>query len=1060
MIGYCSQTVMRLLLALALLLLATPLWCDPPGAENRPLLNARQVAWLEAHPVLRIGIPQSRPPLFSHGADGELGGTEVRYARLVAAKLGLNLQLETGPREKLQADLNAGRLDALAMASPDVEDATLRYSQPYAFLPYALFARRDDASLKDINSLEQKRVVLLDGEHYPYRLLEQVDRFTPVPASNLEQAMRLVTEGRADAFLAPLPVGLQAMHDEPDRALRVVDVLRGHPRKLAYAVDAENIMLDNVLSAAISAVSPQEHRDMRSAWADVRDHGPESESIALTTGERAWLQQHPELKMAVRAQWPPFEFIQNGQIQGLVPDLVHALEQQLGYSFDIQRLEDWTEAEQMLEDGSVDVIPAMPRTPRREGRFLFTRTYLTLPIVLVGREGGRFVGDLRELDNEAVGVVRGQAPHEFLLINHPNLNIQPVDSLREGLLALSNGDLDVMVTHIPGVSYNVSRLGLSNLRITSITPYQYELRLAVRKDMPELVGILNKALSNVDKPDHDLIYNRWIHLDMEQDTDYTVLRRVILVAIVVVAAFFYWNRKLSREVDERIRSEERLKQSEDALRSAKQHAEELAQQAEAANRAKSEFLANMSHEIRTPMNAVLGYTELLDRKLVDPDLKGYLESIKAGSRSLMTLINDILDLSRIEAGKMRIEFHPMEIRRLLDEVRRIFAVRAQARGLDLVVELTGELPEGMLLDETRLRQVLFNLVGNAIKFTDHGEVRVTARGEKLSGPDDEEGWALVISVSDTGIGIPEDQQRRIFEAFEQQEGQSSRKYGGTGLGLAISRKLARMMGGDLSVSSRIGEGSTFTLRIDGIQVVSTRGGQGEEPEAHYRFQPASILVADDHKTNRQLVRDMVEPEGLMVVEAEDGESALAMAHQQVPDLVLMDIRMPLMDGYAVRQAMLDDPALAEVPVVALTASVMASEASRIREARFDGFLRKPVSRAKLLEELARFLPHQLREEAPEADAGEAESPLTALSREEQQALRAWLLEELGTEREQVRGSGDPEAMAGFAGAVSRVAQERQITELREYAEALQEAISAFDLDRVNDLLDQFPPVPA
>jgi len=507
-------------------------------------------------------------------------------------------------------------------------------------------------------------------------------------------------------------------------------------------------------------------------------------------------------------------------------------------------------------------LPGLSRTPRTEESFLFTRAYLSVPIALAIRDDGRFIGDLRELRTEKVGVVNRHAAHDYLLINHPNLDLYPVATVEDGLLALSNGDLDVMVTHIPAVSYTVARLGLSNLRITSITPYQYDLRLAVRKDSPELHRILNKALGSLKPADTEAIYNRWIHLDIEQETDYTVVRRVVLIAVVVVLIFLYWNRKLSREVDERIRSENALRRSEDELRAAKLEAERLARQAEAASRAKSEFLANMSHEIRTPMNAVIGYSDLLSNSVTDPQQRNYLDAIRAGSRSLLMLINDILDLSRIEAGKMRLDYSPVSVRRLLDDVRHIFDLRAREQGITLEVSVGSDMPVTMMLDETRFRQVLFNLVGNAIKFTHEGGVSVRATVQPVKSDTEEtsehQTYRLTVRVKDSGIGISDDQRERIFDAFEQQEGQNTRRYGGTGLGLAISRKLARMMGGELEVESDPGNGSVFTLTLPQVQATGEQADDEGETKESERLLAQTLSMQERGWLREQLTADFGE----------------------------------------------------------------------------------------------------------------------------------------------------------------------------------------------------------
>lgn len=1055
--------LMPLLLLLTVLLSGAALRADPYVSAHMPLLSAEDVNWLAERESLIVGLPVNQVPFSYVNASGETRGLMADYLRLLARKLSTPITMVTGNPAALEEQLRAGKIDALAMVSPGTwAEREYSLTPPLFQAPYAIFVHQGDASINRLLGLEQKRIALSEHDDFPFTLLEPLDQYTPSPVRSIEEAMAQVDARRSDAFLAPLPVGLSYLERNRGAEIQVATVLTDRPRRYSIAVMPDNEPVARILAAGIESISGSEHRVLRGTWINDLGRGtPEQISTELTPEEKAWLRNHPNLRIAFRNDWPPLEFQQDGRLQGLVPDLVTALEDELGYVFRREGLTDLAGAERRLEAGSLDVMAALPRTPRRQGRFLFTRVYRVLPIAMVTREDSRFIGDLRELGQDRIGAVQGNASHEFLLINHPDLNLVPVATMQEGLIALSNGELDVMITHIPGVSYSVGRLGLDNLRITSITPYQYELRMAVRPDMPELVSILNKTLSQLEQPGYTQVYNRWIHLDMEQETDYTVLRRVIVIALVILAVFLYWNRKLSREVDERIRSEEALRSSEDALREEKQRAEALAREAEAASRAKSEFLANMSHEIRTPMNAVMGYTELLEQHVQDPRQRSYLESIKSGGRSLLTLINDILDLSRVEAGKMRLEYQPMDLARLLDDVRRIFAVRAEEQGLELQVVMEGRLPPIMVLDETRLRQVLFNLVGNAIKFTENGSVQLKARADEVVDQHGQSSFTLMISVRDTGIGIPVAQQERIFEAFEQQEGQSNRQYGGTGLGLAISRKLVEIMGGELTLESAPGQGSCFTVRINNVEVASTEGDSTAGPSQRddYGFEPACVMVVDDNQINRALVRDMLEPEGLKVIEASNGRDALEQARSQKPDLVLMDIRMPEMDGFASRAAMNRDPDLSAIPVVALTASVMPSEASRIRGARFHGYLRKPVSRYTLLAELARFLPHEHPEPPVGSDPEASEAvPFASMPQRRQYRLRARLCREFDAWRLSLADSGDPAALREFAEQLRTCGEEEQVKEILEYCDALEEAIDQFDLDRVAEVLAAFPPV--
>ncbi|WP_092016077.1 ATP-binding protein [Marinobacter daqiaonensis] len=812
------------------------------------MLSAEQLERLDDIDRLVVGVQPGQTPLAFLTAESTLAGTYLDYLSLIARKLRLDIRVET-LAETGEPDLpGAGHVPDLRIStgrSGQSTDGDWIRTRPLMSVTYGLFADPGDASIRRLSDLERRRVALVARDPNQLDLLESVQEFTPVPVATISEAVSTVLSGQADAFIGPVPVVSDYLQSALINGVALIALLDGSPMEVVLEVRQERAELVPILNRAIESISHNEHRRIRGAWLPDPVIDLDSASgLTLSSSEKAWLRDRVPLRVAYRENWPPFEFTEAGKTRGLVPDLVERLGSNLGAELESRSVSDWATAERMLRNGEIDILPALPRTPRREEDFLFTRAYLTLPIVVVIREDGRFIGDLRELREERVGVVSQHAAHDYLLINHPDLNLYPVGSVQDGLLDLSNGDLDVMVTHIPGVSYTVAKLGLSNLRITSITPYEYEFRLAVNRNRGELMRILNKGLANIDAAEKDAIYNRWVYLDIEQGQDYTAIKRVILIAVLVVLIFLYWNRKLSREVDERIRSEHALRRSEDDLRAAKLEAERLAREAESANRAKSEFLANMSHEIRTPMNAVIGYSDLLSKTVTDPQQKHYLDAIRASSRSLLMLINDILDLSRLEAGKMRLEYGPVSLRRMLQDVRHIFDLRAREHNVSLEVSVAPDMPSGLVLDETRLRQVLFNLVGNAIKFTHEGGVAVRATATP-SARDGEQGlYHLSIAVTDTGIGIAPDQKERIFDAFEQQEGQSSRKYGGTGLGLAISRKLVRMMGGELTVDSVEGQGSVFTVVLTDVAAVTME----EEPE----------VPLEDHQTPMTETLDMQE----------------------------------------------------------------------------------------------------------------------------------------------------------------------------------------------------------
>ena len=405
---------------------------------------------------------------------------------------------------------------------------------------------------------------------------------------------------------------------------------------------------------------------------------------------------------------------------------------------------------------------------------------------------------------------------------------------------------------------------------------------------------------------------------MRQGISLTIFQSLLTLAFVAIA----WRQ---------VRALARRRQELEVLAD---HLEEARLQAEAANRAKSAFLANMSHELRTPFNGLLGMLTLLEVSPLDADQTDHLRTARQSATHLLHLLNDILDVSKLESGHLDLQIAPTAVQRMLSDVAALMTLPSEAKGLTLKTELAPELPGWVMADEMRVKQILFNLLSNAIKFTDRGEV--VLRAEPHAG-------GLRLQVRDSGIGMDEAAQARLFQRFTQGEVGIGKRYGGTGLGLEISRNLARMMGGDITVQSQPLQGATFTVTLPLPPCPAPVGGEALIPVGQPGGRVLEVLVVDDQAINRKLMQRLLTRMGHRVRLASDGAQAVEAVRQQAPDLILMDLHMPVLDGLQATQAIRELPAPANaVPIVALTADAFRETRDRMLAGGMDGFLAKPL----------------------------------------------------------------------------------------------------------------------
>ncbi|MBD2137304.1 PAS domain S-box protein [Anabaena sp. FACHB-1237] len=484
--------------------------------------------------------------------------------------------------------------------------------------------------------------------------------------------------------------------------------------------------------------------------------------------------------------------------------------------------------------------------------------------------------------------------------------------------------------------------------------------------------------------------------------------------------------------------------------------ETATEKATAASRTKSEFLANMSHEIRTPMNAILGFSELLQSLVKDDLAQSYLQAIQTNGRTLLTLINDILDLSKVEAGKLKLNYESVNLPLLLQDIQQMFIHRAKEKGLFLNLHINPNIPSDIYIDEVRLRQILVNVVGNAIKFTEKGGV--TIRVNSQTHLQIENQAHLEIAIVDTGIGISKNDQMLIFDAFRQSQGQSNRKYGGTGLGLTITRRLMQMMGGKVEVISELGKGSTFNLIFPEITVTKNNPISLLNSIASYNFSQVpslKILIVDDVQSNRDLLHAYFNSTPHQIMMVDNGVSAVQLAIEHHPDLILLDLVMPQMDGQTVLKKLHANDKTKNIPVIMVTASIQEQDFEELQTLA-QGFLRKPVSRIELMKELQRIFPSQIT--LPNQDIQSCETVMTEEALKKLPKLIELLEQEEVNVWQTLHQTLLIDQLRNFAIRLQDWGTQYHCPDLQEYATTLKNQIDTFDLAYLSDTVASFPKI--
>jgi two-component system, NarL family, sensor histidine kinase EvgS len=972
--------------------------------------------------------------------DGGSEGLLIEVWRLWSIRTGIPVEFKAAQFEETvdyvkngSADINSG-----LFRTPEREKY-LDFTNPILKLEYYMFA---DASVDcrkiTKNEVEAYRIGVPKGFTHDFALKE-------FPGASLEifedfpSLYKACFENRIKVFISPIE-NLEYYLETTGEENRFSIILNGPVYSMEYlgAVKKGNAELLSTINNGLEKISPDEIESIRSKWNEkvrTKYSFKNGEHIELTEKERLWLSFNPDIIVTGDPEWPPNSMYDKaGNYVGIVADLWDLVEKKSGVDFRRVRSESWSQAVNNIREGKITVLDCVSRTPERDDFMEFTQPFFTSNIVMIGREDLDYINGIYEIKDLSVAVQEGVSEIELIKRDYPGLKLAFYSDVDMAYRDVSTGRVDLFLRHQSDFSYTKKEKMLTNLKIVGPTEYSREYMVGVAKGNKELVSILNKSIDLINHDERNAIFEKW-HGRERSVIDYSLVWKVLISALLIMGIFFYWNRTLSKEIALRKKAQIEL---EEAMLKVKE-----------ATEAKSRFLANMSHEIRTPMNAVLGFTDLLKKTPLNTVQENYVNTIRSGGTTLLNIINDILDISKIEANKLDINYSYFDLNSLIFDLRQFFDEKIRQKNIELSINFGQEVPKIVFLDELRIRQIFFNLVSNAIKFTDNGSIKIIVSSVvRNNGHID-----LNIEVQDSGCGIKYEDRERIFEAFEQAgDHAESKKFQGTGLGLAITKRLVELMNGKINVESEPGKGSSFVINFYDVRfdadIYYKRRPAGDDL-SNISFSRAKVLIADDIESNRLLLCEMCRSIGLETLEAADGKMAVEMAKLHVPDIILLDIRMPVMNGYEAVSIIKGDEVLKKIPVIAVTASVMNNELIKMDKNKFDAYIRKPVAMDELILQLKNFIEHRV---------GQASSVNDELIIEEisdKEKLLQLLRDKIRPEIDNAKLKHNFSHIKNTASEMKIMAEEHGSKKLGMYAEKLHRSVSKYDIEEIKIYLDNF-----